>query len=105
MLSQAKTYADAFFSDGLPLAALGFSELDHGFAEASVLELSSFAASAPAPIPPYTGEELLLWEAAGLPMNGWAAWELYQRDPEPARAGAIMSAMASRLRNECAWWP
>jgi hypothetical protein len=105
MLSQAKGYADAFFSDGLPMAALGLSELDHGLAESAVLELSSFSAAAPSPIPPYTGEELLLWEAAGLPMHGWAAWELYQRDPELGRAGAFLAGMGARLRNECAWWP
>jgi hypothetical protein len=105
MFSQAKGYRDAFFSEGLPMAALGWSELDHGAAEAALLELSSFSAAAPAPVPPHTGEELLLWEASGLPLHGLAAWELYQRDPELARAGDFLKGMGQHLRNECAWWP
>src|SRR6185503_12928365 len=105
MISQAKGWKDGFFSDGLPLAALGMSELDHGAAEAALLELSSFSAAVPAPVPPQTGEELLRWEAAGLPMHGVAALELYQRDPELGRAGDFLKGMGLHLRNECAWWP
>lgn len=105
MFSQAKGFRDAFFSDGLPMIALGYSELDLGLAEAALLELGSFSAAAPAPVPPHTGEELLLWETAGLPMHGFAAWELYQRDPELMRAGDFLKATGIHLRNECAWWP
>jgi hypothetical protein len=103
--SAQKGVRDAFFSVDTPLAALGWAELDVGKAEGAVLDLSSFSASAPAAVPPYTGDEKLLWDASGLPLNGLVAWELYHRDPQPLRAAQFLSAFGERLRNECAWWP
>ena len=103
--STDKGTRDAFYSVESSLAALGWSELDLDRAEAAVLELASFAAAAPAPVPPFTGEEKLDWEACGLPLHGLAAWELYHRDPDLARASRFLGTLGPRLRNECAWWP
>lgn len=103
--SGQKGVRDAFYSVDTPLAALGWAELDMDKAEAALLDLASFSAAAPAPLPPYTGEEKLQWEAAGLPLNALAAWELYHRDPQPGRAAQFLSRFGERLRNECAWWP
>lgn len=103
--SAQKGVRDAFYSIDSPLAALGWSDLDMGRAQASLLDLVSFSAAAPAPVPPYTGEEKLNWEAAGLPLHALAAWELYHRDPNVTRAGEFLSHFGERLRNECAWWP
>lgn len=104
MFSAAKGQRDAFSSVEGPLIALGWSDLDHGAAEQSLLQLCSFAAAAPAPAPPSTGEELLPWEAGGLPLHGWAAWELYHRDPEAARANSFLLGLAPRLAKQGAWW-
>jgi hypothetical protein len=103
--SADKGLRDAFFSVDTPLAALGWAELDVDKAEAALLDLAGFSAAAPAAVPPYTGEEKLPWDAAGLPLNAWAAWELYHRDPKPARAAQFLAGFGTRLRNECAWWP
>lgn len=103
--SADKGLEDAFFSVDSPLAALGWAELDQDKAEAALLDLASFSAAAPAAVPPYTGEEKLPWDAAGLPLNAWAAWELYHRDPKPSRAAQFLAQFGARLRNECAWWP
>jgi len=103
--SAQKGLRDAFFSVDTPLAALGWAELDFGKAEDAVLDLSSFSASAPAAVPPFTGDEKLAWDAAGLPLNSLVAWELYHRDPKAQRAAAFLSNFGERLRNECAWWP
>jgi hypothetical protein len=103
--SADKGRRDAFYALENSVAALGWSELDTAHAEDALLELASFAAAAPAPTPPYTGEEKLAWEAAGLPLQGLAAWELYHRDPDLARAGRFLGSLGPRLRNECAWWP
>lgn len=103
--SAQKGYRDAFFSVDAPLAALGWAELDLDRAQGSLLELSAFSAAAPAPLPPYSGEEKLAWEAAGLPLHALVAWELYHRDPQAPRAGAFLGRFGERLRNECAWWP
>jgi len=103
--SAQKGLRDAFFSVDTPLAALGWSELDMGRAQSAVLDLSSFSARASAAVPPYSGDEKLSWDAAGLPLNALAAWELYHRDPQPQRAAQFLSVFGQRLRNECAWWP
>jgi hypothetical protein len=103
--SADKGQRDAFYGVESSLAALGWAELDMDRAQAALLELASFAAAAPAPVPPYTGEEKLAWEAGGLPLHGIAAWELYHRDPDVNRASRFLAAMGPRLRNECAWWP
>ena len=105
LFSADKGTRDAFYSVESSIAALGWAELDLERAEGALLELASFAAAAPAPVPPYTGEEKLEWEASGLPLHGWAAWELYHRDPDLARAGRFLSTLGPRLRNESAWWP
>jgi|GEM_PF-7023179 len=103
-LSASKGDDDSFDCVDTPWAALGLAELDLPAAEAALLDQASFSAAAPAPVPPYTGEEKLQWEAAGLPLNAWAAWELYHRDPDSARAAAFLGRLGERLRNECAWW-
>jgi hypothetical protein len=103
--SAQKGIKDAFFSVDSPLAACAWAEWDWDAAEAAVLDQESFSAAAPAAVPPFTGEEKLPWDAAGLPLNGWAAWELYHRDPDPQRATRFFTAFGTRLRNECAWWP
>ncbi|HTB21302.1 MAG TPA: hypothetical protein VK914_01200 [bacterium] len=103
--SAQKGLRDAFFSVDTPLAALGWSELDMGTAQGAVLDLSSFSARASAAVPPYCGDEKLSWDAAGLPLNALAAWELYHRDPQPQRAAQFLGTFGQRLRNECAWWP
>jgi len=103
--SAQKGLKDAFFCVDTPLAALGWAELDLARAESAVLDLASFSAAAPAAIPPFTGEEKLPWDAAGLPLNGWVAWELYHRDPQAGRAAVFLGRFGDRLRNECAWWP
>ena len=105
LFSADKGSRDAFYSVESSIAALGWAELDMERAEGALLELASFSAAAPAPVPPYTGEEKLDWEASGLPLHGWAAWELYHRDPDLARAGRFLSTLGPRLRNESAWWP
>jgi hypothetical protein len=105
LFSADKGRRDAFYGVDSALAALAWSDLDHQKAEDSLLELSSFAAAAAFPVPPYTGEEKLAWEAGGLPLHGLAAWELYHRDPDANRAGRFLAAFGPRLRNECAWWP
>ena len=103
-LSAAKGEDDSFDCVDTPWAALGLAELDLPAAEAALLDQASFSAAAPAAVPPYTGEEKLQWEAAGLPLNAWAAWELYHRDADSARAAAFLGHLGDRLRNECAWW-
>ncbi|HTB34510.1 MAG TPA: hypothetical protein VK842_06575, partial [bacterium] len=104
-VSSAKGDNDSFGCLDTPWAALGLAELDPAAAEAALLDQASFSAAVPAPVPPFTGEEKLQWEAAGLPLNAWAAWELYHRDPDSARAAAFLGHLGDRLRNECAWWP
>ena len=104
-LSSAKGDNDSFDCVDTPWAALGLAELDLPAAEGALLDQASFSAAAPAAVPPFTGEEKLQWEAAGLPLNAWAAWELYHRDPDSARAAAFLGHLGERLRNECAWWP
>jgi hypothetical protein len=103
--STAKGINDTFTSVDTPLAALGVAESDLAGAEAALLDLTSFSAAQPAPVPPLTGEEKLQWDAAGLPLAAWAGWELYHRDPDGGRAGAFLQRLGERLRNECAWWP
>ncbi|MGH7441657.1 MAG: hypothetical protein ACREKE_03170, partial [bacterium] len=103
--SAEKGRRDAFFSVDSPLAALGWSELDYAKAEGAVLDLASAAASGPGAVPPYSGDEKLSWDAAGLPLNALAAWELFQRDPDTARAQRFLATYGPRLRQECAWWP
>jgi hypothetical protein len=104
-LSDAKGVDDAFSSVDTPLGALGLAETDMAGAEAAVLDLTSFSAAQPAPVPPMTGEEKLQWDAAGLPLAAWAGWELYHRDPDASRAGLFLRHLGEHLRNECAWWP
>lgn len=103
--SAHKGRRDAFDGIDSVLACLGWAELDLPKAQAALLELASFSAAAPAPVPPHTGDEKLAWEAAGLPLHGLAAWELYHRDPQAPRAGAFLARFGERLRNESAWWP
>jgi hypothetical protein len=103
--SAQKGQRDSFNSIESPFAALGWAEMDQDKAESELMDLSSFSAAAPAPLPPDTGDEKLAWEAAGLPLHAWAAWELYHRDPQAPRAGRFLTQFGQRLRNECAWWP
>ncbi|MES2202673.1 MAG: hypothetical protein V4498_10510 [candidate division FCPU426 bacterium] len=105
LFSQAKAGADGFFSEGMPLIALGFSELDLGLAEAALLELSANSADQEAPLAARRGETLGAIESAGLPMHGWASMELYLRDPDPTRASVFLGGMGRRLRHESSWWP
>jgi hypothetical protein len=104
MFSAAKGFRDDFFSVDMPLAALGFAELDWGKAEDALLQLSSFAAAAPIPIPPYTGEGLLFWEAGGMPWTGFAAFDLYLRDFDRKRAKEFFGKWAPRFAHESQWW-
>ena len=104
-ISVAKGVNDSFSSVESPLASLGLAETDPAAAEGSLLDLTSFSAAQPAPVPPYTGEEKLQWDAAGLPLSAWAGWELYHRDPDGPRASAFLRQLGAHLRNECAWWP
>jgi hypothetical protein len=58
-LSAAKGDDDSFDCVDTPWAALGLAELDLPAAEAALLDQASFSAAAPAPVPPFTGEEKL----------------------------------------------
>ncbi len=100
--SAEKGRRDAFFSVDTPWAALGFSELDPAKAEAAILDL--VAGDGSGAVPPYTGEEKLPWDAAGLPLDAPIAWELYRRDSDSARAARFLGAYAPLLERTCDWW-
>jgi hypothetical protein len=105
MFSLAKSGFDAFFAAEMPIIALGWTELDNGKAQQALEQMTAFASAAPAPVPPYTGEKLLLWEVSGFGLHAFAGWELYRRDDNVARAGVFFSSLSKKLRNESAWWP
>jgi hypothetical protein len=101
--SAAKGWRDAFFSDDSALACLGWAELDLGKAQQGLLQLSGLAKDGLA-CPPYGGEAPPMWDAAGLPLQGWVGPQLYERDPDRVRAAAFMQAWGDLLRGQSSWW-
>ena len=82
----AKGVSDAFYCVDTPWAALGLARAGPARGRRRLAgpgQLQRRGAGAGAA---FTGEEKLAWEAAGLPLNAWAAWELYHRDPTRPRA-------------------
>jgi Trehalase len=111
----SKTHFDLFFGWDTPLQAIGYAEwADHAppwvdeseYSVAEQMLLLQLASELPNGQICITHDDSLVCPLpiTQPPLQGWAAWEVARRDPDPARAARFLSAAYDKLARFYGFW-